>query len=155
MSESTLTPSRREDLSFASIDDVIVDVQHLRKGCAKAGGWNLPAMCWHLEAATRLRMAPGPFPPNTPEQDSRAARLKDILATGKLPSGIEAPAPALPPANVDDSAIDALIATLKKWDAYTGPIAPHRLFGHMPEADIRKLNLIHCAHHLSYLVPTL
>jgi hypothetical protein len=59
-----------------------------------------------------------------------------------------------PPANVPESTIDDLIASLKQLKAYKGEIAPHRLFGHIPDAEARKLNLIHCAHHLSYLVPT-
>jgi hypothetical protein len=99
-------------------------------------------------------MVPGPFPPDTPEQLVRKPKLREILAIGKLPSGIEAPAPAIPPADANESAIDALIATLKRFDSFTGPIAPHRIFGHLSDADARRLNLIHCAHHLSYLVPT-
>jgi hypothetical protein len=154
MNEPTQTASRREELRFANVADVIADVQQLRRGYGQTGNWSLPQICWHLETATRLRMTPGPFPANTPEQDARRERLREILATGRLPSGIDAPAPAIPPSNVDESAIDSLIATLTRWDEYTGPIAPHRLFGNMPEADLRKLNLIHCAHHLSYLVPT-
>ena len=99
-------------------------------------------------------MVPGPFPPDTPEQVARKSKLREILASGKLPSGIEAPAPAIPPSDADESAIDMLTATLKRFDNYTEPMAPHRLFGHLSDADLRKLNLIHCAHHLSYLVPT-
>jgi hypothetical protein len=154
MSQSTQRATRREGLKYASGDDVIADVQRLRKGYAKTGNWSLLAICWHLETATRFRMVPGPFPPNTPEQDARKERLREILTTATIPSGIEAPTQALPPSNVDDSAIDALIATLKKFDSFPGPIAPHRRFGNLSDSDARQLNLIHCAHHLSYLVPT-
>jgi hypothetical protein len=154
MNESTQTVARREGLIFSSVDDVIADVQRLRRGSVKTGAWSLPQVCWHLEATTQLRMVPGPFPLDTPEQIARKAKLREIFATNKLPAGIEAPPPAIPPSDAGESAIDALIATLKRWDAYTDPIAPHRIFGHLSDADIRKLNLIHCAHHLSHLVPS-
>src|SRR4051794_27536425 len=113
---------RRDDLSFSSVEDVIADVQQLRKGYAQTGAWSLPQICWHLETATRTRMISGPFPPDTPEQAGAKERLPQILSTGKLPNGIQAPAPAVPPPQANDSSIDALIATLKKWDTYTGEI---------------------------------
>jgi hypothetical protein len=147
-------PSRRDGLSFQNSDEIIADVQRLRRGYTQTGAWSLPAMCWHLETAIRLRMSPGPHPANTPAQDARREQFQQILATGQLPSGIEAPAPAIPPVNADDSSIDALITTIEKWKEYAGPIAPHRLFGNISDAEARRLNLIHCAHHLSYLVPT-
>src|SRR5262249_27856985 len=131
----------------------IADVQNLRRGCTQCGSWSLSQTCWHLETAIRLRMVPGPFPADSPEQIARKPKLAEILATNKLPSGIQAPAPAVPPTDANESAIDALMATLKQWDAYKGEIAPHRLFGHLTETEAKKLNLIHCAHHLSHLVP--
>jgi hypothetical protein len=73
---------------------------------------------------------------------------------GYLPDGITAPDAMQPPADAPQSAIDDLIASLKQIKAYTGEIAPHRIFGHIPDAEARRLNLIHCAHHLSYLTPT-
>lgn len=145
-------PTRRE-LSFRSEDDVIADAENLRRGYAKTGAWSLPQICWHLEKGVRLRMAPGPHPPNTPEQDGRASLAKQVLASGKLPK-LDAPEPMQPPPDAGDAAIDSFISVLREFKAFPGPIAPHRLFGHLPEADARRLNLIHCAHHLSYLVPT-
>ena len=59
-----------------------------------------------------------------------------------------------PPPVCGDDAIDSFLATLERFKKFPGPIAPHRLFGHLADADARKLNLIHCAHHLSYLTPT-
>jgi hypothetical protein len=81
--------------------------------------------------------------------------LQHVLATnGYLPDGITAPDPMQPPADAPESAVDDLIASLRKLKEYKGEIAPHRLFGRIPDADARRLNLIHCAHHLSYLTPT-
>jgi hypothetical protein len=76
------------------------------------------------------------------------------MAGWKLPDGISAPDSMMPPAGCGDEAIDAFITTLTNFKSFPGPIAPHRLFGQLSDADARRLNLIHCAHHLSYLTPT-
>jgi hypothetical protein len=147
-------PRRRTGLSFADEDAVIADVQKLRRGHAKAASWSLAQTCYHLDFATKARMQPGPFPPNTPEQDARYRAVPKILAAGKLPDGINAPAQAVPPKSCDEKVIDDLIATLTTFKNFKGEIAPHRLFGKLSDSEARRLNLIHCAHHLSYLVPT-
>ncbi len=144
----------RRPLNLNSEDEVIADVTALRRGHVQTGAWSLPKMCAHLEKAVRYRMQPGPFPPNTPEHDAKRAMFEGIMATGKLPSGIVAPDAMLPPDDCGDESIDAFIAALREFKSFPGPIAPHRIFGHLPDADARRLNLIHCAHHLSYLTPT-
>jgi hypothetical protein len=147
-------PPRRRVLQFNSEDEVIGEVKRLRQnGCEPAGRWSLAQACWHLDRATQARMRPGPFPPNTPEQDARAAMFAEILRNGALPDGIQAPDEMTPPDACADDAIDGFLATVERFKAFPGPIAPHRLFGKLSDADARRLNLIHYAHHLSYQVP--
>ena len=154
MSAAQPTARRREGLSFNSEDDVAADVRLLRRGYARAANWSLPQVCYHLERIMQIRMAPGPHPPNTPEQDARQGLFREIMRSGRIPDGLKAPEAVMPPAEVGEDAIDALLATLETFKRFPGPIAPHRLFGQQSDADSRKQNLIHCAHHLSFLVPT-
>jgi hypothetical protein len=146
--------ARREGLQFKSDDDVIAEVNRLRRGYTQAGAWSLPQVCYHLDKATQLRMQPGPFPPTTAEQAARREQLHNVLATGRLPEGLQAPSPMQPPPGCGDAAIDAFIVTLERFANFPGPIAPHRLFGQLIDADARRMNRIHCAHHLSHLTPT-
>ena len=146
--------SDRRALEYRNEDEVIADVARLRRGYTQAGSWSLPQMCHHLEKSIRYRMRPGPFEPTTPEQEARRDQFHEIMARGRLPDGIAAPEQMMPPQQCGDEAIDEFIAALKEFQAFPGPIAPHRLFGHLRDADARRLNLIHCAHHLSYLTPT-
>ena len=148
------SPRRRQELRFNSEDDVVADVNRLRRGYVRAGAWSLPQICCHLDKSMQYRMRPGPFEPTTPEQAARRDQLQQILSTGRLPDGQTAPDTMMPPADCGEDAIDAFLARLEQFRNFPGPIAPHRLFGHLSDADARKLNLFHCAHHLSYLTPT-
>jgi hypothetical protein len=149
-----MTAGRRL-IRFACEDDAIADVGRLRNGYQRIGSWSLPQTAWHLNMAVQQRMKPGPHAADAPEQVARRPMLQHVLSmNGYLPDGMIAPESMQPPADAPDSAIDDLIASLKQLKAFGGPIAPHRLFGQIPDAEARRLNLIHCAHHLSYLVPT-
>jgi len=146
--------TRRTGLTFNTEDDVIADVQRLRRGYAQAGSWSLPQTCAHLDKAVQFRMQPGPFPAETPEQAKRKEAIPALLTARQIPEGLQAPEPMLPPADCGDESIDAFMATIEKYKRFPGPTAPHRIFGQLAEPDARRLNLIHCAHHLSYLTPT-
>jgi len=144
----------RENLSFNNIDEVIADINHLRKGHIRTGGWSLAQICWHIAETTERRMVPPPFPQNTPEQDARRPMLESVLKAGKLPAGNPAPDIVRPPADCKDECIDRAIDALRRFEAYKAELAPHRMFGKMSDSEMRKLNLIHCANHLKWLVPT-
>ena len=145
---------QRRSLSFATFNEIADDVRRLRAhGCAKAGQWSLPQACHHLNQSLQWSMRPGPFPPDTPEQQASTPRLRQILESGTLPTGIQAPDHMQPPPDAADAAIDAFLATLKRYDEHQGELAPHRLFGRLDRDELRQLARIHCAHHLSHLVP--
>jgi hypothetical protein len=40
-----------------------------------------------------------------------------------------------------------------RFDEHQGPIQPSPLFGAMDKATALRIQLVHCAHHLSFLVP--
>ncbi len=154
MSNATSKPARRVDISFPNEEAVVLEINHLRNGHDRAGNWTLAQVCDHLDKAIQMRMQPGSFPPNTAEQESRKEMFATILKTGQLPDGIEATGPMLPPPECGEDSIDACVARIRQFATFAGPIAPHRLFGHLTDEQARKLNLIHCARHLSFLVPT-
>jgi hypothetical protein len=146
-------PERRP-LKFSAFDEIADDVRRLRSGgCERTGAWTLPQACHHLNESLKWSMRPGPFPPNTPEQEASTPRFEQILASGRLPDGLPGPEAMMPPPDAGDAAVDAFLDTLERYDAYDGPLAPHRLFGHRSRDELRQLARIHCAHHLSHLVP--
>jgi hypothetical protein len=133
---------------------LIADVRRLREaGYERCGKWSLEQACWHLNRIMRSMMKPGHKYPNTPEQDATRPMLQQVMASGALPSGIEAPEMVRPPAEVPPSAVDEFLETNEALKTFAGEFATHRLFGNVSPEEIQKLHLIHSAHHFSHLVP--
>lgn len=97
-------------------------------------------------------MQPGPHNA-APVGLVRKFQLKIILTTGIIPAGRQAPERVLPPAQVNDSVIDEFLLTLKALGTFAGPFAPHRMFGEMEHDKFVRFHMIHCGHHLGFLVP--
>lgn len=77
-----------------------------------------------------------------------------ILTFNWIPTGIRLPDGFMPCSGGDvDAAIARLQRELEKFDAHQGKCAFHPFLGRMTLAQYRKLNLLHCAHHLSFLTP--
>jgi hypothetical protein len=53
----------------------------------------------------------------------------------------------------DAEAVKELKAALDEWKNHTGPVHPSPLFGNWDYETATKLQLVHCAHHLGYLLP--
>ena len=47
-----MTPGRRS-LQFDSIDEIIPEVERLRKGCKTVGAWSLAHICGHLASVIK------------------------------------------------------------------------------------------------------
>jgi hypothetical protein len=150
---SFLVPaSRRTGLKYANVDEVKTDVTHLRQGAARVGNWSLDQACWHLNFVMTYFMSPGPHPIPETSPGSRDT-LNRILVSGQIPDGISAPERALPPADCGTGTVDTFLQTLEQFRTHKGPFAPHRLFGPLTLDEGRKLSLMHCTRHFSYLVP--
>jgi hypothetical protein len=50
-------------------------------------------------------------------------------------------------------AIQKLKETVARFKAFPGPVHPSPLFGAMSKDEATRLQLLHCAHHLSFLSP--
>jgi hypothetical protein len=143
--------SDRRNLKFEGADDVAVDVKKLRPGYTRAGSWDLPQTCWHLNKAIRFSMEPRP--PVTPTLLQRM-QLKTILMVGRIPAGVQAPDRILPPPDASEGSIDEFLEALVLLRDFKGEFAPHRMLGSIDPDKFMRLHLIHCAHHFSMLSPT-
>ncbi|MFT3787821.1 MAG: DUF1569 domain-containing protein [Tepidisphaeraceae bacterium] len=144
---------RRENLRYADDDACIADIRNLAKSHVRVGNWTFEQICWHINAVTETRMSPKPGVVDTDEQKARRPIFDQIMKTGLLPTGIVAPDFLVPPTTFTTNPVEQCIATLTKFKTYPGPMGQHRVFGSLTVDEGRRINLIHSAHHLSYLVP--
>jgi hypothetical protein len=146
--------AERRQVSFNSNDDLIAEINRLRKGYTQTGNWSLAQICWHLNGAMTYFASPGPHPDPGPEDPEKREWLNQVLTLGRLPRPVQAPERMIPPTTSGDLEIEQFLATLERLKTFTGPYAPHRLFGKLTADEGRRLSMIHAAHHFSFLLPT-
>lgn len=160
MAKSEL-PARRE-LKFSSLDEMVRDAERLQQyGYDQLGNWDFSQICNHL--ANWLSYPCEGFPPASPaiaailwviRNTIGRRKLRKILNSGRFPSGQPTmPQTVFKPGGNEAVALDKLKKTAKWLRDHTGDVYPSPLFGRMTKDECVQLQLLHCAHHLSYLVP--
>lgn len=152
----------RRALKFDTLDDVVRDAEGLlASGYDKAGYWDLAQMAGHLAAWLSYGMDGFPKAPWVVRVILAVMRktvgkrtLRNLLASGTMPTG----GPTVPESVPDEggdpaAAVAKLRETVERAKAHGGPIHPSPLFGGLTKDEWVRLNLVHAAHHLSFLVP--
>jgi hypothetical protein len=147
---------RRRHLRFSHSDEVVADVTRLRHaGYTRLGNLDLAQICTHLADASdayidgfsikvpwwmRLFVAP--------------IFKRIVLGFSWIPAGVRVPDDFMPrPGGDVDASIERLQKCLARFDAHQDPFSLHPFLGRLTPAEYRKLSLLHCAHHLGFLMP--
>lgn len=152
----------RRTLTFNTLDEVLADVERLQvKGYTATGKWDLAQVCQHL--AEWVRFPVQGFPKMNPvfglifwmlRKTVGRKKLEGYLANKSFPAGKPTmPATVFPPGMAAQKATELLHASVVALQQHTGPVYPSPLFGAMTYDECVQMQLIHCAHHLSFLVP--
>jgi hypothetical protein len=154
-------PARRP-LTFHDLDDVLRDVDALAAGgYDRAGNWDLAQACRHLAEWMRFAVDGYPRSPLPVRLIFAALRptigrsvLRKTLDTGSMGAGSPTlretvPAPAADPM----PAVAELRRTIERFRDHRGEYHASPLFGALTRDQMTQLHLVHCAHHLSFLVP--
>ena len=149
-----MTPGRRR-LVYEDFEAINADVERLLEGCTTVGRWTLGQICNHLATVTRRVLAAPVDGPHDTSLRVGEAQRDQVLSTGALPEGLPLPGGLGDPEDVDPrEAARSLREVLQEMEKAPGPLAPHRIFGPLDMAQWRRLVCVHCAHHLSFAVPT-
>jgi len=150
----TTNPARRE-LKFASLDQVMPEVDRLLGGYKAVGNWSLGQICSHLTQA--IAGSVEGFPGRAPwllRKTLGPRILRGILKDGKMREGVQLPEDFRPKPGLDDRAeAEALRAAIRIFAAHHGPMAEHPLGATLSRPDWERLHCVHCAHHLSFAIP--
>jgi Protein of unknown function (DUF1569) len=154
--------SSKRKLKFDSLNDVGPEVQRLATvGYSKVGKWDLAQACGHLDNWMTYSMDGYPKANILVRGILAAMRvtmgkrmLRKILANGFSDGGPTMPdsVPAAG-ASTDQGAADHLCSTLQRLIKHSGKIHPSPLFGSLDRPTMLKMHLLHCEHHLGFLIP--
>ncbi|MCI0703968.1 MAG: DUF1569 domain-containing protein [Planctomycetia bacterium] len=158
---STAIKPERRKLSFASLDEVVADAENLlAKGYDRAANWDLAQVCSHLAEWMRFPIDGFPKVPLVLRPVFWLMRVTvgkkmrtKILTDGFDAGGRTMPQTVFQPGGDATAAVAKLKEVAERFKAHTGPIVPSPLFGPMTKDEALQLQLKHCAHHLSFLVP--
>jgi hypothetical protein len=149
-----MTAARRS-LKFATLDDVMPEVDRLLAGCSTVGKWSLGQICQHLTAGVVFSVEG--YPEAAPwliRKTFGPVMIRRILKSGTFPSGFQLPEKYWPKPSEDARAeAEALRAALRLFGMHTGPFAEHPLGAKLSGAEWSLLHTIHAAHHLSFVLP--
>jgi hypothetical protein len=148
-------PGRRE-LTFHSLDEVMPEVDRLiAGGHTTVGRWSLGEILQHLARTLRMVLEPPMKPaPWIVRRTVGPLIFRRILGTGRMAAGIKGPAVLMPQPGRDARAeAEGLRATIRRFQEQLPERFEHTFFGPVTGADFARLQCIHCAHHLSFVLP--
>ncbi len=146
----------RPELRFSSFDQMLADVDRLRSTpYERSGQWDLPQILDHLTKAMSMPFKPGATSMPWPVGAVARLMIHRMVAKNQYPS-MKFPAPPVlrPAADVDlQTASAGFSEAIARVEAVQGETVQFPPFGSMPLSDFRGLQLLHGAHHLSFLRP--
>ncbi len=151
----------RRKLTFATLDDAVRDAENLlAKGYDRAGNWDLAQVCFHLAEWMRFPLEGFPRLPFLLRpmfwlvRTTAGKKIRNkVLAKGFPAGGQTMPQTVFQPGGDANAAVAKLKDVAERFQGHTGLIHPSPLFGPLNKGDAFQLQLLHCAHHLSFLVP--
>jgi len=151
----------RRKLVFATLDEALRDAEHLMAvGYDRAGQWDLAQVCFHLAEWMRYPVDGPPKPPFLIRivlgvvRPTVGRRMLLTLLRDGMPSGKPTfPQTVAAPDGDASAAIARLRAAAESFRNHTGDYYPSPLFGWLSRDEALRLQLRHCEHHLSFLVP--
>lgn len=152
----------RRTLEFRDLDHAVRDAESLLTGGYRpAGNWNLAQVCRHLSDWMSYPLDGYPRPPAPLRLMFWAMRrtigpraLRKTLETKSMRAGTPTLRQTVPPPSGDDAAaVERFRQTVERFKMHSGPFHPSPFFGELDRDSATRLQLVHCAHHLSFLVP--
>jgi hypothetical protein len=145
----------RRPLAFSSLGEVMPEVDRLLKGHRTVGNWSLGQICNHLSGAVIGSVDGIPFRfPLALRKTVGPMLFRRMLRSGRFPEGIKLPRHIQPRSGVDARAeAESLRAAIRLFGSHAGPFAEHPLGGPLDREEWQRFHTLHCAHHLSFVVP--
>jgi hypothetical protein len=143
-------------LDFKDFPQALAEVNRLhRGGYLKAGQWDLAQVCDHLTYFVQGSLHGHPYRvPWLFKVLLGRFVLRRILKQRRMKAGGPTPQKPLPPSGSDEAtAVERFRQAIEQLQRHQGELHDSPFFGHLTAEEWRELHLIHCAHHLGFLMP--
>lgn len=145
---------QRRRLSFDDLSQVLPEVRRVKVGHRTVGRWTLGQICKHLADGINGSMDGLDLGRHRFKRLFFAKRMLQYTFRYGIPGDYTVDPNIEPPPGVDlEEAIEELTRAIERYRAHRGPLQAHPLFGKMPRDIWDRLHCIHCAHHLSFVIP--
>jgi hypothetical protein len=146
-------PRRR--LDFRDFEALTAEVERLKRGCTKAGSWDLGQVCDHLGRSMQASLD------GFKEKAPWLLRVflapifkRRIFKTRVMPAGIKGPPSLMPGPQVDETtAVKYFDAQLARVRDNTGSFQAHPFFGKLTNEEWKQFHLMHASLHVGFLTP--
>ena len=147
--------AERRTLTFTTLDRVMPDVDRLLEGHETLGNWSLGQICNHLATVVAGSVDGFPFRASWIYRKTMGTVIRrQLFKNGEMAVGTQLPPQFCPKPGLDARAeAEALRATLRYFAGYQEPLVMHPFFGWLTRDEWNRLHAIHCAHHLSFVLP--
>jgi hypothetical protein len=144
----------RRTLEFHTFEDAAAEVRQLReRGCTPQGNWTLAQVCQHLAQVLEWTMHGFPEMPGWEAYREIGPRsLARVIERKRMKEGFPLPEIRVPPHDASEAEwAERLDQVLAAAATFPGTPAVHPVFGPTTLEQWRAVQLIHLAHHLSFL----
>lgn len=160
---------QRRNLKFENLNQVADDIQNLiDRGYQASGQWNLTQTCHHLADWMEFPVRGFLKPPlvvgwmlwlvkitmgrKLLSKTLESGTMKDGTPTD--PRTVHTELPAEETHQLQMEALNRVRSAISEFQQYDGPIHASPVFGPMDKPTAEALQCVHCAHHLSFLIPS-
>jgi len=156
------TAPERRRLKFQDLQEAVRDAETLHAGgYRRLGKWDLSQACGHLADWLTFPVDGYPTLPLALRPVMFVMRntigpviVRKVLAAGGMPAGASTmPATVPSPGGDEAEALARFRRAVERFQAHEGPYHPSPMFGQASREDADRMQIIHCAHHLGYLLP--
>lgn len=150
-------------LEFSSLQEVEAEARRLHEvGYEQIGNWDLAQTCGHLEDWMRFPVEGFPnagFPMNLMLWGIRNTMGKSMIRKIFAHKSMKPKNPTMPQtvkqqgALTEEESLEGLAAAIRQFSEHSGEYHDSPVFGKLNRKEATDLQLIHCAHHLGFLIP--
>jgi len=148
-------PVSRRAVVLEDLSQLMPEVGRLSRGNHTVGDWTLAQVCKHLADSINGSIDGFDLRNHRFKRFFLRRQMLKVALTKGIPRNYTVDPNLTPPPDVAlEEAIEELRRAVERYRTYAGRLAAHPLFGRMPREVWDRVHCVHCAHHLSFVLPS-